>query len=81
MFGGFLLNDVPPRLLGSAWICRGDEQEEWNVELLLPRAFHSRDEIPWAELLPAEDVTRWLAVDRSKKLLQIEPGTAMPDGA
>src|SRR5579872_3968545 len=79
-FGAFVLDDPKPRLLGSAWICSGNEQqEEWRVELLLPGRLSSRDEINWSELLPAEDVTRWLGVDFEKRLIQIEPTAAVPD--
>jgi hypothetical protein len=29
--------------------------------------------------MPPDDVTRWLAVDRERQLIQIEPGVAVPD--
>jgi hypothetical protein len=29
--------------------------------------------------MPPENVTRWLAVDEDRKLIQIDPGEAVPD--
>ena len=77
--GAYLLNDPKPRILGHAWICNGPDQEEWKFELLLPEKFGSRDEIDWQSLFPAENVTRWLALDQPRKLVQIEPSAAVPD--
>jgi hypothetical protein len=39
----YFVNQRPPRILGHAWICEGDKQEEWKVELLLPRRVAGRD--------------------------------------
>jgi hypothetical protein len=79
MLGTFLLDDPRPRILGTAWICEGVKQEEWRVELLLPKRLKPPGEVKWEQLLPPEDVTRWLAVDRQKKFVQIEPAAAVPD--
>lgn len=75
----FRVDDPIPRIQGYAWICKGDEQEAWWLEILLPRRIPSRAEIPWEELLPADNVTKWLSMDRSKKLVQIAPAAAIPD--
>jgi hypothetical protein len=75
----FLFDDPLPRVIGFAWICRGDQQERWRMELLLPPTMKSYELINWDELLPAENVTRWIACDRSRKYLQIEPAAAVPD--
>lgn len=79
VLGGFLLDDPKPRILGSAWICNGGNQDEWRLEVLLPHRLNSRDEINWEELLPPDNVTKWLALDPQKKLIQIEPAAAVPD--
>src|SRR5262249_12120673 len=47
----YLLDDPRPRITGTAWICNGPAQNEWDFALLLPRAFGSREEIDWASLL------------------------------
>jgi hypothetical protein len=69
-----------PRVLGHAWICFGSKtMEEWQFELLLPHRVDSRQDIDWAALFPADDATRWLAVDLERKFIQIEPSAAVPD--
>ena len=75
----FLLDDPRPRILGHAWICKGHDQEEWRFELLLPHSTRSREAIDWERLLPPEDRTRWIALDRPKKFIQVEPAAAIPD--
>jgi hypothetical protein len=79
--GFYLLEDPPPRVTGKAWICNGPRQDEWDFTLFLPRPVSSREEIDWAALLPPENVTRWLALDFDRKLIQIEPGAVVPDPA
>jgi hypothetical protein len=70
-----------PRIEGEAWIGTGArEQQRWTFEFVLPRAFAARDLVPWAELLPADDVTGWLEMDVEGRRLRIEPGIAVPDG-
>src|SRR4051812_43895846 len=65
----YLLDESPPRILGHAWIVEGQEQQEWKLELLLPPSMRSQESIDWAALLPAENVTRWLAVDRASRFV------------
>jgi hypothetical protein len=77
--GQFLLEDPTPRIVGTAWLCNGPRQEEWEFALFLPSAVASREEIDWPALLPNEDVTRWLAFDPQGKRIEIEPGAAVPD--
>ena len=74
-------DDPVPRIVGRAWICKGSEQSEWEFTLFLPHRVGSPGEIGWASLLPPEVVTRWLALDRSRKRIQIEPAAAVPDPA
>ena len=75
-----LLDDATPRIVGQAWICNGPRQDEWEFTLFLPHAVGSRDEMDWASLLPAENLTKWLVLDQSGKRIQIEPLAAVPDG-
>ena len=75
----YLLDDPQPRILGIAWICTRQYQEQWDFELLLPRQFSSPDELNWDELSPPENMTRWLAIDQKQKKIQIEPAAAVPD--
>jgi hypothetical protein len=77
--GRYLISETSPRIEGRAWICDGRSQHEWGFALLLPHQVASRDDIPWASLLPAEDVTRWLALDPRGQRIQIEPMAAARD--
>jgi hypothetical protein len=77
----FLLDDPTPRIIGQAWICNGPRQAEWEFTLFLPKSVGSRAEIDWAALLPAENVTWWLALDPEGKRLQIEPAAAVAEPA
>jgi hypothetical protein len=74
-----LLEEEPPKIVGRAWICDDRKQERWDFTLFLPSSMSSTDSIDWGSLLPAEDVTRWLAVDRDRKRIEIEPAAAVPD--
>jgi hypothetical protein len=72
---------IPAQYLFSEpnWICNGPSQDEWDFTLFLPQHVRSRVAIPWASLLPAEDVTRWLALDLRGRRIQIEPMAAVRD--
>ena len=69
------------RIEGRVWIGFGRRQESWTFELLLSDPIARREQIRWADLLPAEDVTRWLSVDHGRKHLVVAPGDAAPDAA
>jgi hypothetical protein len=75
----FLIGEPTPRIVGRVWISDGPSQYEWQFTLFLPHRAESRDEIPWASLLPPDDVTRWLAFDPARKRIQIEPLAAVSD--
>jgi hypothetical protein len=75
------LDDLKPRITGRAWVCLGNRQEEWSFTLLLLHPVGSRDQIEWQSLLPTENVTRWLALDRDSRHIEIEPGAAAPESA
>jgi len=72
--------DAPePRIVGQAWIGSAPQADEWEFVLFLNRPYNSRADIDWASLLPADDATRWMAVDIPGKRIQIEPAAAVPD--
>jgi hypothetical protein len=75
----YLMDDPVPRITGRVWICDGLKQAEWEFTLFLPHPVRSREAIDWAEQFPAENVTQWLAVDRRKARIEIEPSAAVPD--
>jgi hypothetical protein len=75
----FLLDDPTPRITGQAWLCFGRQQQEWEFTLLLPTPASSREQIDWAALLPPENVTRWISLDRMAKHIEFAPGAAVPD--
>lgn len=75
----YILDGSSPRITGHAWICNGPLQAEWTFVLLLPRSYSSRNEIDWASLLPAQNVTRWMAIDETRQYIEIEPAVAVFD--
>ena len=76
----YLLDAEPPLITGLAWISQGRHSyEQWTFVLFLDRQFSSLSEIDWASLLPAGDVTRWLAVDPVGKHIEIDPSAGVPD--
>ena len=75
----YVLNGPRPRITGKAWIVDGQKQMLWDFTLLLPSAIDSRAEIDWASLLPAKDMTRWMAFDATRRYIEIEPAVAVPD--
>lgn len=77
----YLLAGPSPHIVGRAWICNGPKQEEWEFTLFLKHPVGSQVEINWPSLLPPENVTRWLALDRAGKRIHIEPSAAVADPA
>jgi hypothetical protein len=75
----YLLDAPAPQIKGTAWICNGRRQAEWVFALFLRHPVSSRHEIEWAALLPPDNVTQWLALDRQGKRVEIEPSAAVPD--
>ena len=68
-----------PRITGLAWIVRDYDQQEWEFTLILPHPFASREAIAWQNLLPPENLTKWIAIDAEAKRIQFEPSAALPD--
>jgi hypothetical protein len=75
----YILDSSDSRITGKTWICNGQRQEIWEFTLFLDKQYASREEIDWTILLPPPDVTRWIALDEDRKIIQIEPSAAVPD--
>lgn len=75
----YSLDGPSPRITGRCWICNGSIQTEWTFALLLPAPVNSREEIDWATLHLAENVTRWMSFDEERRYIEIEPAVAVPD--
>ncbi len=65
------LDDSTPRIVGTAWIGDDVNPREWEFTLYLPGPTASRQEVKWEALLPADNVTRWLAFDLEHRRIQI----------
>jgi len=80
--GVFDLGASAPVIEGESWIGLGPrDQERWSFRLFLPQAVEARSEIEWAQLLPPDDVTGWLTIDREAKTMELTPALAIPDGS
>lgn len=75
----YVLDGPSPRITGRCWICNGPAQAEWEFALLLPMLAITREDIEWAALLPAENVTSWMSFDEGRQYIEIEPAVAVPD--
>ena len=75
----YILDGPSPRITGRCWICNGPAQAEWDFALILPGSVGSREEIDWAALHPAANVTRWMSFDEGRRYIEIEPAAAVPD--
>ncbi len=68
---------LPSEIVGVAWIGRGSRhQERWQFQLVLPKAYESRVEVPWALLLPDASTTNWLNVDPVAKTIRLDSSIA-----
>jgi hypothetical protein len=73
----YALDRTPAYIAGLVWIGLGDLQEKWRFKLTSPLSFTSRDSVLWSELLPAEDLTKWLAAYPQEKRLDIQLAAAV----
>jgi len=68
------------RVTGKVWIgFGGSHQELWDFHLLLGPIVKDRQQIDWAALLPANEVTGWLSMYFESKLMTLRPYAAYPD--
>lgn len=75
----YILDSPSPRIIGRCWICNGSAQAVWDFALLLPGPVRAREEIDWASLYPAENTTRWMSFDESRRYIEFEPAVSVPD--
>ncbi len=68
---------------GTVWLDSGKAQTLWNFVVLLGPSVKRIDEVKWAEMVPAEDVTGWLFLDFERKFMKIKAyaGVRDPDPA
>ena len=71
----YCLQGERPHIKGRAWVggARSRSQALWEFILRLPRPAASIEDVDWATLLPAEEVTEWLAFDEAGRWIEIEP--------
>ena len=68
------------RIVGRVWMVfeKSHSEELWDFALYLGPA-RPRDQIEWATLLPAKDLTGWLSLDFKTKFMKVNPAAARPD--
>jgi hypothetical protein len=76
----FVVTRSGSHVAGRVWMDPGDgDQALWSFVLLLGPRPVDRDEVQWAELLPAADATGWLSLDFERQFMKIKPSAAYPD--
>ena len=69
----YLLDRVPHRITGVAWIGIGSRhQEKWSFSLVLPFLASSHGKINWAALLPPPEANGWLVIAPEKKEIEVK---------
>jgi hypothetical protein len=78
---GFIPEPTPRgrEIHGDVWMCDGPRQFKWRFKLKLPRGFDPTSQ-DWSPLLPAQDVTGWLSMDKEYERIAVDPANARPDG-
>lgn len=61
---------------GDVWVGLGSRQERW--EFTLRFASFPDGDISWAQLLPPESVTGWLAIDAERGLMELDSSAGVP---
>jgi hypothetical protein len=72
--------EPPPRgreVHGDVW-CDGPRQFQWRFKLKLPPAFDPGTD-DWSQLLPPEDLTGWLWMDKEHQQITVDAARARPD--
>jgi len=71
-----------PTITGRVWLAKSGHrggQERWRFSLLLPENVRGEQDIEWAAVLPPDDVTGWLSLDQSQRVMKLDPVAAYPD--
>jgi hypothetical protein len=74
----YALDTDEPHISGRVWMGgfagrRPDYQEDWQFKLVLGRPIQSRASIAWNALMPPENKTGWLTIDRARKTIILTP--------
>jgi hypothetical protein len=82
----FVVTRSGSHVAGRVWMDPGSRKSEgrckqtlWNFVLLLGPRPMERDEVPWSELLPADDATGWLFLDVERQFMKVKLSAARPD--
>ena len=65
-------------IVGRAWIM-GDDDSKYSFRLRIGEPGSSRPDRDWAALMPDEESTAWLSLDRSSQRIEIDPFVTIPD--
>ena len=76
----FVVTGSGSHVAGRVWMDAGaGGQQLWNFVLLLGPQPTQRDQVRWAEALPADDTTGWLFLDFERRFMKIKLSAAHPD--
>jgi hypothetical protein len=78
----FVVTRSGSHVAGRVWMDPGKRQGDqalWNFVLLLGPRPVDRDEVQWAEMVPAEDATGWLFLDFERQFMKVKLSAAYPD--
>lgn len=76
----FVVTRSGSHVAGRVWMDPGSgDQAPWNFVVLLGPRTVERDQVPWAELLPAADTTGWLYLDFERRFMKIKLSAAYRD--
>lgn len=64
---------------GRVWMAWGSVQHQWVFMLPLPVGATCESDVNWEAILPPEDVTGWLSLDRTRRKMKVDPDAAFPD--
>jgi hypothetical protein len=65
-------------IVGRVWIM-GDDDSRFSFRLRIGEAGADRPERDWSALMPDDESTAWLSLDRFSKRVEIDPLVAIPD--
>ena len=75
----YFLQGNPPRICGTAWMGgipgqKTSYQETWQFSLFPQVEVGDRGGFDWSRLLPSEDESGWLSIDREARTLSMIVG-------
>ena len=69
----YVLDTRDPHIAGHVWICTGRQQDRWEFWLDIRDLVGAKEDVPWAKLLPNDEMTGWLIVDVNGRKIHINP--------